>query len=181
MQGWFTDTVENNIVSQQVAKVLKKDKGKLVKKSKKADKMDAFNYNAEDSSDDKESNKAKESNDNLEMESFKAWMALALANQNKLEKTHYKYYDLHVRDCLHNQKLVNTNKLYKSETTYKNVEQCINEAWEKEAELHSLRKSLALEPRRKKCRIADKFVPILFGRICTRDKGKPKPKTIKKN
>ena len=45
--------------------------------------------------------------------------------------------------------------------------------------MHSLRKSLALGPRQKKRRIADKLVPILFGRIRTRDKGKPKPKTIK--
>ena len=66
----------NMLVSQQVAKVLKKDKSELAKKSKKKDDdMDAFNYNTKDSSNDEDgSNKSKESNDNSEMESFKAWM-----------------------------------------------------------------------------------------------------------
>ena len=93
----------NILVSQQLAKVLKKDKGKLTKKSKKkANEMDAFNYDIEESSNDKASVKSEESDDDLDMETFEAWMAVAIANQNRLEKRRYEQYNLHIRDHLHN-------------------------------------------------------------------------------
>ena len=108
-------------------------------------------------------------------------MTTAIDNQNKLERYRENNYESFVVDCQNNFKTMNANDIYQNSRLFGDLDLCINTSYYAEStkESYSLRKALAGEPPSKKQRTSEESVPILFGQICTREKGKPKPKTIK--
>ena len=107
-------------------------------------------------------------------------MSTAIDNQNKLEKYRETVHEQFVVDCKRDFKRVNANEVYRRNRSFDDLDTCITECYYAECqESYSLRKALAGEPAQKKQRTSEDTVPILFGRIRTREKGKAKPKTIK--